>query len=136
MDINLNNQDFSGTNIKTPAEKMRAVTIIKASDDTDGLNKINFSLTFLLQKGCFSDVCYIMGQWATEPVRRCPGKFVRFPAAGKEALTARSDLLLKHLSNRPDLTSANIHMLRTFMNNAIDQEITYSGNRSDHAQSA
>ena len=70
--INLNSRDFSGTNIKSSADKMRAMTIITAKDDTDGLNKLNFSLTFLLQSSAHQDICYVMGQWATEPVRRNP----------------------------------------------------------------
>jgi hypothetical protein len=134
--MNLNSRDFTGTNIKSPAEKMRAMTIITATNDTDGLNKINFSLTFFLQKGSFIDLCYVMGQWATEPVRRSPGKFIRFPVAGKEALKTRSDALLDHLAQRPDLSGANIHSLKTYIHNAIDHEIMYLGNHGSMAQSA
>ncbi len=136
MGINLNNRDFSGTGIKKPTEKMRAMTIITATDNAAGLNKINFSLTVLLQKSSFKDVCYTMGQWATEPVRRSPGKFIRFPAAGKEALNTRTDALLRHLSPRQDITDANIHSLKAYMNNAVDQEIMYLGNHGTMAQSA
>ena len=136
MNINPNNRDFSSTGLNSPAEKVRAMAIITATDDTAGLSKIGFSLTVLLQKNSFKDACYVMGQWATEPVRRSPGKFVRFPAAGKEALRTRADAMLDHLADRPDLTYPNIHALKAFMHNAIDQEITYLGNRGSMSQRA
>ena len=131
--INLNSRDFSGTNIKSSADKMRAMTIITAKDDTDGLNKLNFSLTFLLQSSAHQDICYVMGQWATEPVRRNPGKYIRFPAAGKEALINRADALLKILGQRRDMTGAYIDTLKVFMHNAISKEITYLGSNDGRA---
>ena len=131
MVINLNSRDFSGTNIKSPADKMRAMTIITARDDADGLNKLNFSLTFLLQSSAHQDICFVMGQWATEPVRRNPGKYVRFPAAGKEALINRTDALLNILGQRRDMTGAYIDTLKVFMHNAIIKEITYLGSNDE-----
>ncbi|MCK5385418.1 MAG: hypothetical protein KAJ29_07540 [Alphaproteobacteria bacterium] len=127
MDIDINNRNFPDTGIKTPAEKTRAMAIITAKDDASGLNKINFSISAFLQKGALKDICYIMGQWATEPVRRSPGKFIRFPAAGKEALITRADALLKHLQQRRDMTAPHLLSLETYMHNAINHEITYLG---------
>ncbi len=129
----MNDRDFSGTEIKKPAEKMRTMAIINAKDDAIGLNKINFSLTILLQKNSFKDICYIMGQWATEPVRRSPGKFIRFPAAGKDALKTRVDAMLDHLKQRPDLTDSNIETLKIYMHNAIDHEIMYIGSNDSNS---
>jgi|GEM_PF-6977920 len=125
MNTNLNTRDFSGTGIKTPAEKMRAMAIITAKDDVIGLSKINFSITLFIQKGSFQDICYILGQWAIEPISRSPGKFIRFPAAGKEALATRADALLKNLERRIDFTRSNIYTLKTYMHNAIENRITY-----------
>ena len=136
MGLNLNDRDFPGTGIKNPAEKMRAMAIINAKDDLAGISKINFSLTAFLQKGHFTDICIVLEQWATEPIRNTPNKFIRFPEAGKQALIHRSNKLLDNLKQRRDLSPPNIRTIKTFMHNAIERKIMCLDSRNSYAQNA
>lgn len=127
MSSDLNSRDFAGTNIKSPLEKMRAMSIITAKDDPTGLSMINFNLSNFLKKHNEEDIFFIFGQWATEPVKRSPGKFIRFPASGKEALITRTDALMRNLSQRQDINDNFIESASKYMYKAIDKEVMYLG---------
>ncbi|MGN7438660.1 MAG: hypothetical protein ACTHOO_08460 [Alcanivorax sp.] len=125
MDMDSVNRDFTGTSINSPMDKMRAMSIINAKDDPSGLSLINFNITTFLGKSRLSDAYYILGLWATEPVRRSPGKFIRFPQAGKEALLNRSNSLLTRLSEREDIDAAFVHEASQAIQGMVEKEITY-----------
>ena len=127
MNIDLNSQNFPGTKITTPAEKFHAMAIIQATNDKSGLDKINFNLTALMKRTSHEDICFVLGKWATEPINRSPGKYIRFPAAGKEALINRAESIIKFIGMRQDIDNAFISLTRTTIHDAINEKITYLG---------
>lgn len=125
------NRDFTGTSIKSPMDKMRAMSIINAKDDPTGLSMINFNITTFLGRSRLQDAYFVLGLWATEPVRRSPGKFIRFPQAGKEALLNRSNNLLTRLSEREDIDADFVHEASQTIQSMVEKEITYL-RRNEH----
>ena len=136
MDADIANRDFTGTTIKTPMDKMRAMSIINAKDDTAGLSLINFNITTFLSKNKQADAFFILGLWATEPVRRYPAKFVRFPEAGKQALSTRADSLMTNLLQRQDVDNDFVDAAKIQINSMINKEITYIRHSEKEPESA
>lgn len=136
MDAESVNRDFTGTTIKTPMDKMRAMSIIRAKDDPSGLSIINFNITAFLTTAKHPDAFFILGLWATEPVRRSPGKFIRFPHAGRQALATRSDALMVRLSQRPDINQNFIDGAKLHIAEMIGQEVTHLLGNARVAESA
>lgn len=117
------NYDFSGTKIKSPADKMRAHSVINAANTQNGLSMINFNLSFFMKTSRTHDVAHILSLWAIAPVKKSADKFFNHPEAGTHALKARVDALIQHLSCRHDLHEDFIESCKDKMVEAIDNEI-------------
>lgn len=136
MGAEIVDRDFTGTTIRKPMEKMRAHAIIRAADDPSGLSMINFNITPFLLSTRKQDAFFILGLWATEPVRRAPGKFVRFPEAGKDALITRTNALMKNLVRREDVKDTFVEEAKIHIFEMIEHEINYMRGEHELHQSA
>ncbi len=118
-------QEFKGTNIKTPFEKMRARAIISSGLDAEGLSLINFNLSAFLSYDKRQDGIIILKFWATQPIREQTDKFRTHPETGKQALYKRVNLLEGNLKQRKDLPKGFLDNAITEMKSTIDKEISY-----------
>lgn len=134
------NYDFSGTKIKSPADKMRAHSIINAANTQNGLSIINFNLSFFLKTSRTNDVAHILSLWAIQPVKQSAQKFFNHPEAGTHALKSRAETLIQHLSCRHDLHDGFIENCREKMieriENEIDSLFAYNGDDTDTKKTA
>lgn len=115
--------DFSGTNIKTPVDKMRAHSVINAPNTPNGLSLINFNLSCFIKKARTKEICHILSLWATAPIKKNPHKFISHPKAGEQALKKRAETLLDQLSGRHDMSDNFIENCEKHMFENIEKEI-------------
>ena len=121
-------QEFKGTCIKTPFEKMRARTIISAGMDAKGLSLINFNLTAFMHYDKRPGAYLILSLWASEPIRKQVNKFRAHPDEGKQALYKRVYMLSENLRQRKDLPNGFLDKAIIQMKQAVDTEIAYLRN--------
>lgn len=116
-------RDFSGTDINTPFDQMRANAMINARHDTRGTSIINFNINAFLQKARHNDLYYILSMWAVEPINRSPAKFRKHPEAGKRALYKRIESLKNNFYSTRNIADWFTDTAYEHMMIAVDNEI-------------
>ncbi len=115
---------FDTTNITCAVERMRANAIINAQMNVEGLSMIGFNLPLFTSSKREEDGLLILAQWAIEPIRKNPAKFMRFPEVGEDALHQRAHNLFLHLSKRKDITEQFLDSAAERMSQAISMQMS------------